>query len=80
MEEFDDILDQGFTALAGHNLDKDKIELLASRLADDIMNAYSNEFRQMIKQGLIDRFNAALDVERDTFCWVWQDRVGWPPQ
>jgi hypothetical protein len=79
MEEIEAILDQGFTDLAGYHLETDKIETLAERLAEDILIGYYSEIQEIIKAGLIDRFNAALDVERDTFHWVHSDKIGWPP-
>lgn len=80
--DFDDILDEGFTEFTGYsmrNLSDEELDHLANQLVGDVMNRYVEDFRSLIKQGLIDRFKAAIDVHNDNWAFVYRDRGVWPP-
>lgn len=82
MDDFDDILDRGFNEFTGYsmrNFGNEELESLANKLVGDVMNNHMEDFRSLIRQGLIDRFKAAIDVHKDNQAFVYRDRGAWPP-
>jgi undecaprenyl pyrophosphate synthase len=64
--DFDEIMDEAWMKHSGvYTVGPENLDRVADLMASDIMNDFSNDFRQLIKIEILKRYNSFYDVMKE---------------
>ena len=64
--DFDELMDEAWAKHSGtYTVSTENLNRVSEYMAEDIMNDFSNEFRELIKIEILKRYNAFSDVMQD---------------
>lgn len=64
--DFDELMDKAWIEHSGvYTISESNLNRVAELMASDIMNDFSNDFRELIKIEILKRYNAFYDVMRE---------------
>lgn len=64
--EFDELMDQAFDEhVSTYTITESNLDRISDYMAADIMNDFSEDFRQLIKIEILKRYNSFYDVMRE---------------
>lgn len=64
--DFDELMDTAFEEhVSTYTITESNLNRIAEYMASDIMNDFSNDFRELIKIEILKRYNAFYDVMKE---------------